>query len=152
MLIGHTTSIRAVVCLRLPVAIYVLCDAPACRRFWVVCGACIFYFIDMLVILSRHVNVYYLWFDVRFMVLSVMFLFLRFCCVLILFGFIMVHPIVLFFIVSFECVLRVMYYLLYMIRLEVFVLWDREWMMPLRFIRSTNTVLFLLFILIFLLL
>lgn len=102
-------------------------------------------FIDMLVILSRHVNVYYLWFDVRFMVLSVMFLFLRFCCVLILFGFIMVHPIVLFFIVSFECVLCIMYYLLYMIRLEVFVLWDREWMMPLRFIRSTNAVLFLLF-------
>ena len=27
-LIGHTTSIRAVVCLRLPVAIYVLFDAP----------------------------------------------------------------------------------------------------------------------------
>lgn len=34
-LIGHTTSIRAVVCLRLPVAIYVLFDAPAYRRF---CG------------------------------------------------------------------------------------------------------------------
>lgn len=34
-LIGHTTSIRAVVCLRLPAAIYVLFDAPAYRRF---CG------------------------------------------------------------------------------------------------------------------
>lgn len=32
-LIGHTTSIRAVVCLRLPVAIYVLFEAPAYRRF-----------------------------------------------------------------------------------------------------------------------
>lgn len=42
-LIGHTTSIRAVVCLRLPVAIYVLFDAPAYRRF---CGCmqCIYIF------------------------------------------------------------------------------------------------------------
>lgn len=61
--IGHTTSIRAVVCLRLPVAIYVLFDAPAYRRF---CGCmqCMYIlFIDMLVILSRYVNVYYLWLD-----------------------------------------------------------------------------------------
>ena len=120
----------------------------------------------MLVVLSRHVNVYYLWFDcwsgsliplffyyminvllwydsigVKFMVLSVMFLFFEvFCCVLILFGFIMVHPIVLFFIVSFVCVSCIIYD-----TLAVFVLWDREWMMPLRFIRSTNTVLFLIF-------
>ena len=53
-------------------------------------------FVDVFVILS--VNVYYLWFD---------------CCVLILFGFIMVYPIafsILLFIVS---VLRIMYYLLY---------------------------------------
>lgn len=57
-LIGHTTSIRAVVCLRLPVAIYVLFDAPAYRRF---CGCmqCMhILFVGMLVILSRHVNVY----------------------------------------------------------------------------------------------
>lgn len=52
----------------------------------------------------------------------------------------MVYPIVLFFIVSFVCVSCIIYD-----TLAVFVLWDREWMMPLRFIRSTNTVLFLIF-------
>ena len=52
----------------------------------------------------------------------------------------MVHPIVLFFIVYFVCVSCIIYD-----TLAVFVLWDREWMMPLRFIRSTNTVLFLIF-------
>lgn len=50
-LIGHTTSIRAVVCLRLPVAIYVLFDAPCLQTllwmyavhiysiYWYACGS-----------------------------------------------------------------------------------------------------------------
>lgn len=63
-LIGHTTSIRAVVCLRLPVAIYVLFDAPCLQTLLWMYAVCIYIlFIDMLVVLSRHVNVYYLWFD-----------------------------------------------------------------------------------------
>lgn len=75
------------------------------------------------------------------MVLSVMFLFFEvFVAFLFYLVFIMVHPIVLFFIVDFVCVSCIIYD-----TLAVFVLWDREWMMPLRFIRSTNTVLFLIF-------
>lgn len=83
------------------------------------------------------------------MVLSVMFLFfLRFLLrSYSIWFFIMVHPIVLFFIVYFVCVSCIIYD-----TLAVFVLWDREWMMPLRFIRSTNTVLFLIFYAYFLLL
>lgn len=79
------------------------------------------------------------------MVLSVMFLFLRFLLrSYSIWFFIMVHPIVLFFIVYFVCVSCIIYDML-----AVFVLWDREWMMPLRFIRSTNTVLFLIFLRLF---
>lgn len=79
------------------------------------------------------------------MVLSVMFLFFEvFVAFLFYLVFIMVHPIVLFFIVYFVCVSCIIYD-----TLAVFVLWDREWMMPLRFIRSTNTVLFSYFLRLF---
>lgn len=62
-LIGHTTSIRAVVCLRLPVTIYVLFDAPCLQTLlWMYAVHAYFLFIGMLVILSSHVNVYCLWF------------------------------------------------------------------------------------------
>lgn len=62
-LIGHTTSIRAVVCLRLPVAIYVLYDALLTDAFVDVCSVCIFCYIFvlcMLVILSLYINVFIL--------------------------------------------------------------------------------------------
>lgn len=42
-LIGHTTSIRAVVCLRLPVAIYVLFDAPCLQTLLWMYAVYIFY-------------------------------------------------------------------------------------------------------------
>ena len=73
------------------------------------------------------------------------------CCVLILFGFIMVYLIVLFFLSdSFYSVLVSVFFayrVLDMIRFAMFIVFygDREWMMPLRFIRRTNIVLLRLF-------
>lgn len=113
-LIGHTTSIRAVVCLRLPVAIYVLFDAPAYRRF---CGCmqciyifyllvCLWFYHGMLMcIIYGLIVVRFPWFHWFFyyminviyygMILLALGLwfcrwcscFWGFCCVLILFGF-----------------------------------------------------------------
>lgn len=59
-LIGHTTSIRAVVCLRLPVAIYVLYDALLTDAFVDVCIFCYIFVLCMLVILSLYINVFIL--------------------------------------------------------------------------------------------
>lgn len=77
------------------------------------------------------------------MVLSVMFLFFEvfvaFLFYLVLLWFILLFYSLLFLLFAYHVLYN---HVLYMICLVVFVLWDREWMMPLRFIRSTNTVLF----------
>lgn len=77
-LIGHTTSIRAVVCLRLPVAIYVLYDALLTDAFVDVCSVCIFCYIFVLCMLVILLVLF-----LCFMVLSVVFL--RFFLVVFLF-------------------------------------------------------------------
>ncbi len=85
------------------------------------------------------------------MVLSVMFLFFFEVFVAFLFYLVLLWFILLFYSLLF---LLFAYHVLSVIydTLAVFVLWDKEWMMPLRFIRSTNTVLFLIFYAYFLLL